>query len=224
MKVSSATVFGDKKKSLIILGGSGFGREVAWLIERINKEAPTWNVLGFLDDDEAIQGASVNGYSVLGRIEDSIRYPDAYYVCAIGAPAVRKNVVQRMKEMLPSAEFATLIDPSSIVSPAVSIGRGAIICAGSIVTVNVSIGEHAIINLACTIGHDAVLNDYTTLCPSVNVSGSVIIGAETEIGTGAQIIQGKAICPHCIIGAGAVVIRDINEKGTYVGMPARKIK
>ena len=43
-------------KDLIIFGASGFGREVAWAVERINKASPTWNLLGFMDDNESIQG------------------------------------------------------------------------------------------------------------------------------------------------------------------------
>lgn len=209
-------------KDLIILGASGFGRETAWLTERINEKAPTWNVLGFLDDNKEIHGTSVNGYPVLGGIEEAARFLSVYYVCAIGTPAIRRTVIQHVNEIRPDAKFATLIDPNAIVSPYASVGQGTIICGGSIVTVNVSIGDHVIINLGCTVGHDAVLNGYTTLCPSVNVSGNVRIGEATEIGTGTQIIQGKNICANCTIGAGAVVIKDITEKGTYVGVPAKK--
>ena len=44
------------------------------------------------------------------------------------------------------------------------------------------------------------------------------------VGTGAQILQGLTICDDTIIGAGAVVTKDILEPGTYVGIPAKKIK
>ena len=81
-----------------------------------------------------------------------------------------------------------------------------------------------VINLDCTIGHDADIEDFVTIYPSVNVSGNVLVGQCTELGTGMQIIQGKTITANSIVGAGAVVVKNIEEPGTYVGSPAKKIK
>ena len=111
-----------------------------------------------------------------------------------------------------------------ILSKSVSIGEGTIICAGTIATVDISIGKHVIINLDCTLGHDDAIADYVTIYPSVNISGNVTVGECSELGTGMQIIQGKNIAPNTIIGAGAVVVKDLNESGTYIGSPAKKIK
>ena len=91
-------------------------------------------------------------------------------------------------------------------------------------TVNISIGNHVIINLDCTIGHDVVINDFSTLYPSVNVSGMSEIGHAVELGTGMQMIQGKKIGNYSIVGAGAVVVRDIPAACTAVGNPAKVIK
>ena len=95
-------------KDLIIIGASGFGREVAWLVERINKKEQTWNLLGFLDDNEEIQCTTVNGYPVLGTIHSVTDYQDAYYVCAIGASKVREKVINRVKEIKQLAPNITL--------------------------------------------------------------------------------------------------------------------
>ena len=211
-------------KDLIILGASGFGREVAWLTERINDNTPTWNLLGFMDDSEDMQGKIINGYKVLGKTADIKKYSDAYFVVAVGSSKIREKIVNNMKAVNPNVKFGTLIDPSVVISSLVTIGEGTIICAHSIITVNIAIGSHVIINLDCTIGHDAVLHNYVTLNPSVNVSGNTDIGHATEFGTGSQIIQGKSVSDYNIIGAGAAVIRDIKEPGTYVGVPAKKIK
>lgn len=207
---------------LIIIGASGFGREVAWLVERINIKVPSWRVLGFLDDADDIQGKEINGYPVLGKTDRAYDYEDAYYVCAIGASNIRKKLIGKIKRENKNVRFATLIDPSVECSEYVEIGEGTIICAHSIVTVNVRIGDHVIINLDCTVGHDAILGDYVTLYPSVNISGSVIVDHTTEIGTGTQVIQGISIGNNIIVGAGAVVVGDIYEYGTYIGVPARK--
>ena len=105
-----------------------------------------------------------------------------------------------------------------------NIGEGCIICANTIVTVDVTIEKFSIVNLACTIGHDAHLKSYTTLYPTVNVSGFVQIESGVEIGTGSQIIQGVSIGTGAIIGAGSVVVRDIPPHCTAVGVPAKPIK
>ncbi len=207
-------------KDLIIVGSGGFGREVAWLAERINRQNATWNLLGFLDDNTEKLNANIGGYPVLGKIDTAHIYPDAYFVCAIGSSKIRRTVINSMG----GVKFATLIDPSVLLSDRVSIGAGTIICAGTIITVDISIGNHVIINLDCTVGHDAVLGDYVTINPGVNISGMVNIGESSEVGTGTQIIQGKKIGCESIIGAGAVIVRDIPEKCTAVGIPAKPVK
>jgi len=211
-------------KDLIIFGASGFGREVAWLVERVNRKAPTFNLLGFMDDNEDIQGSVINGYKVLGKSENAADYPDAYFVCAVGSSRVREKIITRLREVNPGIRFGTLIDPTVEMSDLVSVGEGSIICAHTIITVNISIGCHVIINLDCTVGHDTVIKDFVTLYPSVNVSGITNIGRGVELGTGMQIIQGKTVGDYSIIGAGAVVVKDIPEKCTAVGSPAKPIK
>ena len=211
-------------KELIIIGAGGFGRETAWLTERINKDTPSWNLLGFLDDNASFQGKEINGYPVLGTTDAVSEYPEAWFVCAVGASKVRERIIHRIQKINPDIRFATLIDPTAEMSDLVAVGEGSIICAHSIITVNISIGSHVIINLDCTIGHDAVLEDFVMLYPSVNVSGATLIGYASELGTGVQIIQGKTIGKYSIIGAGAIVVRDIPANCTAVGSPAKPIK
>lgn len=209
-------------KDLYIIGAGGFGREVAWLIERINEVKPTWNLKGFIDDNEALWESNEGEYKVFGGCEYLKSLGEVYAVCAVGAARVRKNIIEKLVDS--EVKFATVIDPSVILSKKVEIGEGTIICAGTIITVNIKIGNHVIINLDCTIGHDDVIEDYVTIYPSANVSGNVLLGECSELGTGMQIIQGKKVAPNMIIGAGAVVVKDCAESGTYVGSPAKKIK
>ncbi len=210
-------------KNLYIIGAGGFGREVLWLVERINENKHEWDFQGFIDDNPKIWHSVIDGYEVLGGCEYlcSVGH-DIWVVCAIGSSKIRKRVIEKI-EACSHIHFAVLIDPSVIKSDKVDIGDGAIICAGTIITVNVKVGKHNIINLDCTIGHDAVLEDFVTLYPSVNVSGLSKIGARTEMGTGAQTIQGIHVGCDTIVGAGAVIIRALPDKCTAVGIPAKPI-
>lgn len=217
-------------KKLFIVGSGGFGREVLWLAQRVNEKNvrygrdPEWEIIGFIDDNQSLHGTTQDDYPVLGGCDYLGRLNESVYtVIAIGSARVKKLVAEKLS-VYPNVHFATLIDPSAIISDRVEVGEGCIICAGTILTVDIKIGNHVIINLDCTLGHDDVVGNYVTIYPSVNVSGNVDVGEEAELGTGMQVIQGKKIGRQSIIGAGAVVVKDIPEKCTAVGSPARPIK
>ena len=208
-------------KQIVIIGAGGFGREVAWLIEEINKESPTWDLKGFIDEDPLLEGKVLNGYKVIGGIE-SIKKENLYACIAIGSPQVKKEIVKKLQGT--NIKYANLIHPNVVKSSYITYGQGCIICAGNILTVNIEIGDHVIINLDCTIGHDVRIGSYSTILPSTNISGYDIIGESVTIGTGTKIIQGLSIGENAIIGAGSTVIRDIDSSCTVVGSPARVIK
>ena len=209
-------------KELYIIGAGGFGKEVAWLTERINQKELTWDIKGFIDDNANLWGKTIDDYKVLGGVDFLKECKDAFVVCAVGNAKIRRLIIDKISGY--GLKFPSLIDPSVIMSKRVIVGEGTIICAGTIVTVDVSIGKHVIINLDCTVGHDAVINDYVTMYPSVNVSGCCNIGECVELGTGMQIIQGISVAKESIIGASACVVKNIDEVGVYFGTPAKKIK
>ncbi|PIC90892.1 transferase [Sporosarcina sp. P21c] len=208
-------------KDIVIVGAGGFGREVAWLIERINEVKAEWNLIGFVDDNEEIQGKEVNGYKVLGNIE-WLNNQELYVANAIGDPIVKKKVIERLNHS--KNIYPVLVDPNVICSDRVTLGEGSIICAGTIITVNIKVGNHVIVNLDCTIGHDAVLGDYSTILPSVNISGFANIGECVSIGTSSAVLPSVSIGENTIVGAGAVVVKDLPANCTAVGAPAKAIK
>lgn len=211
-------------KDLVILGAGGFAREVLWLIHRINQIEKQWNVLGFISSGHDSSTKMIDGYPLLGDDEEVGNYSDAFFICTVGSAKKRKNIIQKLKSSIPDIKFATLVDPSVIISESVQIGEGSCICASTILTVNISIGNHVHINLGCTVGHDAIIKDYVTVYPGVNISGAVKIESCTELGTGGQIIQGICVGENSIIGAGSTVIRDIPSDCTAVGSPAKVVK
>lgn len=211
-------------KPLYIVGAGGFGREVIWLAETINEKSPEWDIKGFVDANVALWNKNIDNYLVHGNL-DLLEHmnTEVWCVVAVGNAKVRKGLIERLSRC-PHIRFATLISPDARIGFNSSVGEGAMVCAGTIITVDAHIGKHNILNLDCTVGHDAVLEDFVTLYPSVNVSGCVNIGSATEVGTGAQIIQGVSIGTGTIIGAGTVVIRNIEDEVTAVGNPAKVIK
>lgn len=216
-------------KDIVIIGAGGFGREVQWLLERINEKQNresgklAWNILGYIDDGVEV-GTEINGYRVLGGCDYLINQITPLAVtCAICASKTRKKVIKKIRANR-NLSFPNLIDPSAQMSERIEWGVGNIVCGGSILTVNVKIADFCIVNLNCTVGHGNVLSSFVTTYPCVNISGSVNIGECTELGEGVQIIKGKNIGAGTIIGAGAVVIKDLPDDCTAAGSPCKSIK
>lgn len=138
------------------------------------------------------------------------------------------NQIERDKilNFLPQkTEFETFIhDSVRILDKNIEIGKGSIICAGSILTTNIKLGDFSQLNLNTTIGHDCVLGKNFTTAPGVNISGNCIIGNNVYIGTNASLREKLSICKDVIIGMQSSVVKDITESGIYVGNPVKKIK
>lgn len=205
------------KRDIAIVGCSGFGREIQWLIERYTTvRDDVWNFIGFID--------KTPGEHVIGDDDYLMSYKNKLSVLiAIADGGIRKRLYERYKKNV-NLLFPSIVDPSVLISDDTIMGMGNIICAGNIVTVGVKFGNFDIVNLNCTIGHESEIGDYVTLNPACNVSGNVHIGEQTCVGTGSQILQGLEIEDMVTIGAGAVVTKNIHKGITAVGVPAREIK
>ena len=207
-------------KDLIIISAGDFARETAWAAERSGQ----WNVLGFVDDDERKIGTLIDGCKVLGNIEWLKNYDKEIYVtCAVGTGQIRKKIWERLAENRKLLR-GTVIDPAAIIGKDCIIGEGSIICAGTIITINAKLGINCILNLNCTVGHDAVLGDYFTAHPGTNISGKAVFEECVYAGTGVKVLQGLHITANTTLGAGCVVVKDITETGTYIGVPAKRLK
>lgn len=210
-------------KDIVIVGAGGFAREVQFLIERINHVTPTYNIIGFIDE-QLNTGNLINGIPVIGNNDFLIHYPKKLAVAiAIGTGSIRERLFHLLVGNS-NLYFPNLIDPSVIYSEHITYGIGNIVCAGCILTVNIQIENFVILNLDCTVGHNAVIESFVTVSPSTNISGNVHIQSLCYLGTSSTIIQGIHIGCNSTIGAGAVVIKDIPENCTAVGTPAKPIK
>ena len=213
-------------KKLILFGASNFGDEIVQLFRDINKASKEaqWDITGFLDDNPDMKGKIRNGISVLGGKSwlNENHKEENNYLCCIGSPKAKAKVVQHLKTF--KAKFATGIHPSVIMSDTTSIGEGTVITAGNIFTTNIKVLDHVIFNLACTLGHYSIVNNYCTINPGVNISGDVILEEGVLLGTNATTLEKITIGEYSIIGAGAVVNKNIPANVTAVGIPAKIIK
>ena len=214
-------------KKIGVYGASGFGREVAWLVDDCIRAGANFEIVFFIDDDESKHGKLLNGIPVVGLADAKSHHPDAAVVGGIGDPKIREKLLRKANRQ--GFMFETLIHPRVERSQWIEIGCGTLICAGNILTTNIEIGEQVQINLNCTIGHDVILGAYTTLAPGVHISGCVQFGKRVYVGTGAVIINGTQEKPltigdDAVIGAGACVTKSIPAGETWGGVPAKPLR
>ncbi len=201
-------------KDIIIMGAGDLGKDVAWLIERINENEPEWNLLGFTEKGEMKE---FQGYPVLGMDDVIENYEDVYVVCALANTAVREGIIDSLPK---NAHVATLIDPRAIIHRTAQIGEGSMVFANAIVGIQAKVGKQCVVLYNASVNHDVEVGDYTTVYPNATISGRCVVGKYCEIGTGASIIQHVSICDNAKIGVGAAVFTNIKNPGTTVGNPA----
>lgn len=208
-------------KKLVIIGAGGFGREVAWVIERMNAVQPTFELLGFCDDAEEKRAGMCGAYPLLGPLETvKARFGAVGFFCAIGNNRVRQEVFAQGRSL--GHEPVAVIDPAAVIAPDVEIGKGSYVGIGSVVSVGTEIGAGVLINHQVCVGHDVALGDYVQLCPGVCVSGGCSIGEGALLGTNAGIIPLKTIGAWATVGAGTMALRDVADDTTLVRLGGGK--
>jgi sugar O-acyltransferase (sialic acid O-acetyltransferase NeuD family) len=193
-------------RRLVIWGCGGHARVVLDAARAMN----VFDKIAFHDDDPATATASVAQLSEEGFEE---------FIIAIGTNAVR---ALRFDEALQAGlRPAICVHPTAWISPDALIGVGTVVMARAVVQPNARIGKNCIINTGAIVEHDCVIGDHTHLSPSVTLGGRVSIGQYVHMGIGAIALPGSRIGDRSIIGAGAVVLREIPADTTAIGVPAR---
>jgi len=211
---------------IAIYGAGGFARTVAWHVRACNRQEQIYEIVCLISDVPSEHGKIIHEIPVLSLDEAYERYPLARVVRGIGNPKASESIMN--KAATKGFGFETIIHPNVEMSEYVKIGTGTVILAGSIISTNINIGKHVQINLNCTIGHDAIFEDFSTIAPGVHISGWVHLGKRVRIGTGAVVVDGSSeerlsIGDDVIIGAGACVTKPIPSGLTVVGVPAKPI-
>lgn len=207
-------------RKLVIIGASGFGREIAWIVGRINRAAPGLELVGFCDDAADKRSGTLGGYPLLGRVENAAKCGAELFFCAIGNNRARQTVTTRA--LAAGLKPFTLIDPSAAVAPDAVIGAGSYVGIGGVVSTGAKLGAGVIVNHHVCVGHDVAVGDFAQLCPGVNVSGGCGIGEGALMGTNAGTIPLKRVGAWSTVGAGTVVLRDVPDGASVVRIPARE--
>lgn len=207
------------REPLLIYGAGGLGREVLSLVYATD----SYEVKGFLDDGIS-PGTIIKGVKVLGgsSILKSFDQP-TNLVIALGSPSAKLELLKKLDRS--RVNFPIMRHPSAILqdASAIEVGEGTILCAGSILTTDIKIGNHVLINLNCTIGHGVTVGAGSSIMPGVNIAGEVAVGSGVLIGSGVNVINRVRLGDRCTIGMGSVVLRDVDAGITAVGVPAKPL-
>ncbi|RBL93782.1 acetyltransferase [Chitinophaga flava] len=211
------------QKNIVIIGSSGHGKVVADILSLM----PQYKVAGFIDGFKEKGTVCTGGLTVLGAEQDLPAIMQNLNVCggivAIGDNWVRSQVVAKILAIAPSFEFINAVHPSAVISASATIGTGNMISANAVINAYSNIGHHCIINSAACIEHDNQMDDYASVAPRVVTGGNVAIGTFTAVSIGAIVKHGIRIGEHSLIGAGALVLKNVDAFSTWYGVPARKM-
>lgn len=207
-------------QDIVIIGAGGFGREVAEIIDDINKEKKQFNLLGFLDDNEQALKDFPSSYHVIGSTEiDLTTFKQVNFSIAVG-DALKRSTYAKMIAIA-GAKMQTIVHPLSKVSPTAMIGAGAIFCPFSYAGTLSLIGENAVLNVYSSVGHDSKVGRNSVISPYVAITGNVQVGEGSFIGAHATITPGVSIGKHAKIAAGVTVTRNVEPGSLVWGYPAK---
>lgn len=205
-----------KNKAIVIYGAGGHGKVIADIVEKSGGTVPA-----FVDDDKSLWGKSFFGCPVWGgmdRLLQAARKERFGVIIAIGDNRIRREIQQALAKE--NIIFGTAIHPSVQLGRDVTVGEGTVIMANSVINPGSRVGGHCIVNTAVTIDHDCIIGDFVHLSPGAHLGGSVRVDAGSWIGLGASVINNIHVAENAVVGAGAVVIRDVEPHTVAAGNPA----
>lgn len=203
------------KKKLAIVGASGHGKVVADIAECCG-----WRDIDFFDEAYNTGRLENAKWQVVGSFMDFISTSAVYdgVIVAIGDNKIRKRLCEVI--LANSSNLVTLIHPAAVVSHYAKIGAGSVIVAGAVVNAYAVLGIGTIVNTCASIDHDCQIGDFVHVSPGAHLAGGVKVGSCSWIGIGSSIKQQVTVGSQVRVGGGAVVINDVLDNLTVVGVPA----
>ncbi len=212
----------NNSKILGILGSGDLGQ----LIAHHALNYCNFNKIIFFDDF-AKPNTMINNILVYGGTKEVFsafeKKEITHVIIGIGYKHIelRKNIFEALNGKI---AFASIIHPTANIDKTCKIGNGVVILPGCILDMNVEIQDNVLLNTGCIIAHDSIVMQHSFLSPNVALAGFVSIGSCCNIGISTTVIDNIKIQNLIQTGGSTVVIRNLNEKGLYVGNPARFIR
>ena len=212
-------------KKLFLFPFGGNAREALLSVLAANEKNQEWDIMGFIDDDQAKHGKECCGVKVLGGKETIKRVVDAFILAVPGNPAnyyKRADIIDSLQ--IDKSRFASIIHPSVVIAPDAMIGYNTLIMPNVVVSCGVKIGNHCIFLPNTIVSHDSVVGDYCCLGSNISISGSVKIDKNCYVGSGTKVRENVSVGERTLLGLGSNVLSDIGSEVIAAGNPAKVIK
>jgi len=205
---------------ILIVGAGGHGKVVLDIIRSAGQHRP----VGFLDADPGRIGANIHGLDVLGQINllPKLKSKARGAIVAIGDNRTRLIYAEKLRQE--GFELVSAVHPRATVASTAKLGTSVVVSAGAVVGADAAIEDCVIVNSLAIVEHECHIAKGAHICPAAALAGRVSIGETAFIGLGSRIIQCLSVGRGAVVGAGAVVIADVPDFSTVVGVPARVIK
>lgn len=208
---------------IIVVGSGGHARAVLDVVRSQGR----YVVAGFIDGTKP-KGTSCLGLLVLG---DETDLPEVCRaegttlgIVAIGDNFQRRAMTERLQALVPSFAAVTAIHASAVVAADATIGSGTVIMPGAVVASGCRLGRGCLVNTLASLDHDGVMEDYASLAPGAVTGGDVHLGTCAAVGLGARVVHRCRIGAHAVVGAGALVLKDVPPEVVAFGIPADVIR
>ena len=210
-------------KHLIIIGVGGFARELFWNAHDSVGYGTGWDIKGFLDGDVELAAEEYEKLPlpVLGDVDSYVIQTNDCFICAIGSPKVKEKLVQRV--LVRGGEFINVIHNTSIIHPTVQMGRGNILCPLVHILDHAKVGDFVTFNGRSGMGHDAQIDDYSSVMSAVDITGYVRAGKRTFWGSGSRALPHSRIDDDATVGVASVVFKHVRAGAKVFGNPALPI-
>jgi sugar O-acyltransferase (sialic acid O-acetyltransferase NeuD family) len=219
------------KRELLIIGAGGFGAVAASIAESMSSTSVhhngvgPWEVIGYADCNPAKRGIRHAGHVVHGNTEEAVRAFQGralWFFCAIGDNKARADMARRALEF--GWRPATLVHPSAILDPTTEIGGGSFIGPLVVISWNTRIGAHVVVDAHVSIGHNAVLMDFSEVFAGARINGNCQLGEYALVGCNGTLLPGTLVGRGAVVGANSLAHGVVAPDTTVVSVPTRVIR
>ncbi len=145
-------------------------------------------------------------------------------IVAVGDNWLRSRIVADIVKAIPDFKFVNVIHPSVAIAKNCQVGEGSVIMAGVVLNPGVQVGHHCIINTGSILDHDVVAEDFSSVGPGCTAGGKAMLGAYSALCLGANVLHGRSIGEHSVVGAGALVTNPIPSHCVAYGVPCKVVR
>lgn len=211
---------GDPRK-VIVYGAGPYGR--IFLADVLMYNSIT--VEGFTVDREYLKEDQIDGLPVVAFEDVENVYPPELYdmivVCGYTRMRNRKDMFLKAKSK--GYHLINYISPGARIEGSLVMGENNVVLSGAEIGMDGVMGDNNFINQNVYLAHQFTLGNHIIISAGCIIGGYSHIEDLSFLGFGVKTVGFTHIGRECLVGIGAVVVKDVNDYATAYGVPAREV-